>query len=272
MSPPTWLLILGVLLLTLNPSLSYAFERDDNSEYESREPDEKFNYYDIYKAIDMLRELTLHRTFYELLNVAPGADNDAVSRAFRKTSILYHPDKLRAQGKWDEKAEKLSQLVQSVGALLRTEEGRRQYDWVLNDAPPWHRQTVYVMGKFMRTSKLTVQQVILITFTFTIILQFFAQWIFYAVAWYMILSSRWALRAMGEKEVKRMRKRMIGQDPAFIAMNNTTYHTILLADSPPPPLPNPLKLWIFQLPLFILKSLYYTLFHRGKPSVKRTWE
>lgn len=217
-----------------------------------REPD----YYGIYSAIDTMTRLTKHRTFYELLGVEPDASSDVISRAFRKTSLAHHPDKLRQQGIVpDAQSQQLSQLVQFVGSLFRSERGRQDYDWVLNEAPAWHRQSVYMMRRLSPTSKLTLRQVLFIVLVFSLGLQLAAHWMGYLASWYMILSSRWALREMGEKEVKRLRKRMLGTDPTFLAMSSTAYHTIMNADRPPPPLPNPLRLWIFALPIRLFKAV-----------------
>lgn len=227
---------------------------------------EEPNYYGIYEAIETMTSLTPHRTFYELLGVSPEASSDEISRAYRRLAVQYHPDKLRVQGKWNERMERLSNLVQFAGNQLRDEQSKRDYDWVLNEAPAWHRQTVYVMRRLVPSSKLTVKQVLLITVAFGVGLQLVAQWIGYAVAWYMILSSRWALKRMGDKEVKRLRKRMVGVEPSFMAMNNSAYHTILLADSAPPSLPSPLRLWIIQAPLSLLQSLARLIPSKAKTS------
>jgi curved DNA-binding protein CbpA len=245
--------------------LAYTYCQDEDGK--SRDDS---HYYDIYEAIDTLTKLTPHRTFYELLGVSPDAPDEVVGRAFRRTSVMYHPDKLRVQGKSDERTERLSKLVQAVGSLLRTEKGRRDYDWVLNEAPAWHRQSVYVLRKLVPTTKVSVRQVIIIVLSFSVGLQLIWHWCSYAAAWYMILSSRWSVRSMGKKEVERMRKRNINADPTFVAMNNSTYHTVMLADSPPPPIPNPLKLWIFQLPLFLTKPLINLLRFGRKNANKKT--
>lgn len=238
--------------------LSFCFISRARAYNDSEGAKDDSNFYELYEALDTLVELTPHQTFYELLGVPPDADDSTISRAFRRTSVLFHPDKLKHQGKWDERTERVSKLVQFVGTLMRSERGRKDYDWVLNEAPAWHRQTVYVMRKWMPSSKLSIRQVAVIVMVFSVGMPLLIQWFGYIVAWYMILSSRWEMRGMGEKEVKRMRKRIVGADPAFIAMNYSTYHTIMLADSPSPPFPNPLNLWVFRLPMYIIKSLIPT--------------
>lgn len=245
-------------------STAAATAEDDSGKSSSN------NYYEIYEAIDTLNELAPgHRTFYDFLGVSPDALDDDVSRAFRKAAVQYHPDKLRLQGRWNRSTERMSKTVQFIGSLLRTDEGRRQYDWILNEAPAWHRQSVYVMRRLVPTSKLSIPQVLLITLLFSVLLQLVAQWIGYAAAWYMIISSRWAVRAMGEKEVKRMKKRMEGSDPAFIAMSNTNYHAIMLAEGAPPRLPNPLSLWVFALPMGLARRLLGTVLPTNTKTVKR---
>lgn len=250
------MLVLGLwALCSLALPMALCFgdgEGDGDGEGSKSEP----NYYSIYEAIDTLTTLTPHQTFYEFLGVSPQATDDDVSRAFRRNSVLYHPDKLRHTGKWDERTERLSKLLQFVGSLLRTEKGRRDYNWILNEAPAWHRQTHYVLRKFVPSSKLSIQQLVFVVLAFSIGLQFFAQWIMFAVAWYMIWSSRRAVKAMGEKEVKHLKRKMVGADPAFLTMTNSSYHTILLANGPAPHLPNPLALWVFTLPLWVARRLW----------------
>lgn len=226
---------------------------------ESEEAKRESNYYSIYEAIDTLTTHTSFSTFYELLGVAPEAPTDEVSRAFRKKSLQYHPDKMKLSGEWDETMEKMSKLVQFVGSLLRDEQGRRDYDWILNEAPAWHRQATYVFKKFKPTAKVTPKQVILIVIGFSLLVQLIGQWSMYAYHRYVIFSSQRELKAMGEKEVKKLRRRMETTDDAkvaFLAYNNSAYYSVLLADAPPPPVPTPLDLWPFAIPRFFFRMLF----------------
>jgi len=45
-------------------------------------------------------------------------------------------------------------------------------------------------------------------------------------------------------------------DAAFIAYNNSDAETVLLADSPRPPFPTPLDLFIFAIPIGIVRKVF----------------
>lgn len=257
---PAFFVIVVPLILGCSRWVLAASRQDERGKSEPQ-------FYDIYETIDTLSRHTPHHTFYELFGVAPDATNDEVSRAFRRTAMLYHPDKLKSSGGWNETTEQMSKVVQYGGTLLRTTEGRRMYDWVLNEAPVWHRQSVYVMKRFMPSSRLTINQVVLIVFIFSILLQLIIHWIGFATSWYLIITSRWEVQKMGEKEVKRMRKRLEAGDRAFLAMNNPNFHALVMAESPSPSLPNPLELWIFVLPLYLIRKII-AFFKHPKASSK----
>lgn len=207
------------------------------------------NDYEVYEAIQSLRQLTEHETFYELLGVSPSATDDQIGRSFRKLSVKYHPDK-HGPG-----TAKMFKLVQYASTLLRDRKRRARYEWLLHEAPAWHRESVYMARRVFSAGKLSMRQALLFTFCLALLGQLVVQWMAWWTQYGRILASRRGLGAMGEKEVKRIRRKLEAGDAAAMAANNSDYETVMLADSHCPPYPTPLDLFVIALPLALLRKL-----------------
>lgn len=206
--------------------------------------------YQIYELIDTMTSLTSHRTFYELLSVTPESTSDQVARQFRSISMQWHPDKNPT-----EEARLMYTLLTSASAILRNEVMRKRYDWILNEAPPWHRSS-YLVRRFVATSRLSVLQVLVLAFCFVVLAQLVMQWSAYVTALYTRWSSRRAVGDMGRKERKRFAKRMAEGDPAFLAWSNTSYQNLLEAQREAPRMPRLTDLFIISVPSSLFIMLY----------------
>lgn len=206
--------------------------------------------YQIYELIDTMTSLTSHRTFYELLAVTPESTPDQVARQFRSISMQWHPDKNPA-----EEARLMYTLLTSASAILRNEVTRKRYDWILNEAPPWHRSS-YLVRRFVATSRLSVLQVLVVAFGFAVLAQLVVQWSAYLTALYTRWASRRAVDEMGRKERKRFTKRMAEGDPAFLAWSNTSYQNLLESRREAPRMPRLSDLFILRVPLSLFAMLY----------------
>lgn len=194
------------------------------------------SYYEIYKAIDSLRELTKFNTFYELLKVDAASTSEQISKAFRRLSLQNHPDKLKGQGLWNEKQEKLSNLIQFVGSLLRSDIGRKTYNWVINEAPALHRESIYVTRKIRgKRTQVSFIAVIFICLLFSLLLNA----IFIYGKWFISLKevekAKEALKAYSQKELKSANRRQRGTLADLIATSEIDTS-----------IPSPLNLWIFK--------------------------
>ncbi|OIR59067.1 MAG: DnaJ-domain-containing protein [Amphiamblys sp. WSBS2006] len=134
---------------------------------------QRYTAYEVYELVDRMEKLTdkKYTTFYELLGVAENAQPRDIGRAYRKMSVKYHPDK----NKENKHATKFFELLASINELLQDtapdaaslepptkkkedehkEHGRVYYDYILHQAPGWHRQLHYSMVRPLRkTGKL----------------------------------------------------------------------------------------------------------------------
>ena len=242
-------------VVTLFLLLGYAWaKREHSSSFEEHYEDEDVKNeettdYQIYEMIDTMQALTKHSTFYDLLEVTPDATSDQISRRFRFVSRHWHPDKNNS-----EEAKRMYTLMTSVGSLLRSETGRKRYEWILHEAPAWHRSS-YLVRKFVQTSRLSIPQVLLLCLGFVLLVQLLVQWTGYFAAVYLIWSGRRAVGDMGQKERKRLRKRLADGDPAFLAWSNSSYQNLLDADKETPRAPRVSELFIFKLPTLLYHHL-----------------
>lgn len=73
------------------------------------------------------------KNFYEILNVSPDADFDAIRMAYRKLASAYHPDKYPENTKF---AEDMMKQINSAYNVLSDQSKREQYDaWLAMQEP-----------------------------------------------------------------------------------------------------------------------------------------
>jgi len=90
----------------------------------------------------LVEEIGQQQSFYDLLQIPQSAKVSEVRRAYRKLSLVLHPDKNESPD-----AEiKFRQLV-AVYEVLKDEEKRKKYDQVLRDGLPDWRQPIYYYRK-----------------------------------------------------------------------------------------------------------------------------
>jgi len=247
------------LILSL---LSLCFvQLASSSSSKERKKDDEPNYYEMYEMMDLLRAETGKtaqgkklENFYELVGVKTSASQDEISKAFRKLSMRYHPDKVKADG--GDVTEELVKLVQYAGRLLKDETTRKQYDWLLNDAPAWHRQTFRYVGNIRKSGKVTLKQSIILFACLAVLLPLVGQWVGWATALYNYMTARKIVREMGDKEAKRLKKKLsASNEPGMLAMNNDDYWAIVVEQIGWPEVPRPWHIWLFRLPLFAVSSI-----------------
>jgi hypothetical protein len=112
-----------------------------------------------------------------------------------------------------------------------------------------------MMRKISKTAKISLKGALLFSFLAALGAQFLILWIGFAIQYGRIVMARKQMAAMGEKEIKRIRKKLEQGDAEAMAQNNSDYETVLLADSPRPPLPTPLDSFIFAWPMALVKCV-----------------
>ncbi|THH08656.1 hypothetical protein EW145_g2574 [Phellinidium pouzarii] len=83
-------------------------------------------------------------TFYSWLDVSPTATSQEISRAYRKKSVILHPDKNPGQKGAHERFARLG----IIGKMLRNKEARERYDFFYKNGVPRWRGTGYYYSRY----------------------------------------------------------------------------------------------------------------------------
>ncbi|WBW71471.1 ER DNAJ domain protein Erj5 [Schizosaccharomyces osmophilus] len=97
---------------------------------------------EIFRIVDSLRTIMKKKlTFYELLEVSSKASIKEINRAYKKKSILYHPDKNPSTGE-------LYTLLGLIINILRNTDTRKRYDHFLRNGFPRWKGTAYLYSRY----------------------------------------------------------------------------------------------------------------------------
>uniref|UniRef100_A0A1A8J676 DnaJ homolog subfamily C member 1 n=1 Tax=Nothobranchius kuhntae TaxID=321403 RepID=A0A1A8J676_NOTKU len=89
------------------------------------------------ELLDLVEEIP--QTFYQFLNIDQDASAAEVKKAYRRLSLLLHPDKNK-----DENAETQFRQLVSIYEVLKDEDRRHRYDDILvNGLPDWRQPVFY---------------------------------------------------------------------------------------------------------------------------------
>uniref|UniRef100_A0A669EVC7 DnaJ homolog subfamily C member 1 n=1 Tax=Oreochromis niloticus TaxID=8128 RepID=A0A669EVC7_ORENI len=99
------------------------------------------------ELLDLVEEIP--QTFYQFLNVEQEASAAEIKKAYRRLSLILHPDKNK-----DENAEMQFRQLVAIYEVLKDEERRRKYDDILlNGLPDW-RQPVFYYRRVRKMSNI----------------------------------------------------------------------------------------------------------------------
>lgn len=230
--------------------------------------------YEIYELIDRLNKLKPeHSTLYDLLQVKPSATSEELSRKFRRLSFPFHPDK--TQGNLE--AKKMFTLYSGASQVLKVPESRKRYEWILNEAPPWHRSQVYLIRQLQKKKgngnsrgsmgKKEISMVGLLSFmvAFLTVSQLLVQWVLFLLNRYWIWSGNRALKAIPVQELRRMEKKAQRSDLTFLANVDANYENMQAARAVPLACPQPTDLFILKWPIGAIEFIFSKLFGSLKP-------
>ena len=225
-----YLLVLAVLFFL---SSAYATQQHKES---------KIGYSEFYSLIDQMERLTGHKTFYKLLDVTSDASQKEIATAFHKLSMKWHPDKSTYPN-----ASEVYPLLGTVSKILRDQDvggSKERYDWILNEAPHWHRSAYQV--KRMVTAKVTLVQIVVFALIFTHVAQVVCALAKYFVEVIHFRSAQVTINKLGEKEQKRLARKY--GDGSLVSSNDDVYVAAYLATKKPPSRPRILdSLWMVSL-------------------------
>uniref|UniRef100_A0A1A7WT84 DnaJ homolog subfamily C member 1 n=2 Tax=Iconisemion striatum TaxID=60296 RepID=A0A1A7WT84_9TELE len=89
------------------------------------------------ELLDLVEEIP--QTFYQFLNIEQDASAAEIKKAYRRLSLLLHPDKNK-----DENAETQFRQLVSIYEVLKDEDRRHRYDDILvNGLPDWRQPVFY---------------------------------------------------------------------------------------------------------------------------------
>ncbi|TRY53826.1 hypothetical protein DNTS_002786 [Danionella cerebrum] len=106
------------------------------------------------ELFDLVEEIP--QTFYEFLSVGQDASSSEIRKAYRKLSLVLHPDKNK-----DENAENQFRQLVAIYEVLKDEERRQSYDDILvNGLPDWRQPVFY----YRRVRKMSNGELVFLLF------------------------------------------------------------------------------------------------------------
>lgn len=161
---------------------------------------------------DLVEEVGIQQSFYDVLQVDKAAPVADIRRAYRKLSLVLHPDKNQspdAEGKF-------RQLVQ-INEILKDAEKRKKYDVVLRDGLPDWRQPIYYYRKVKKLGLAELAILLLVVMTIG----------HYIVSWAVYLEKVFELEEiMAPVKKRRDKKRARGKAVADDSDMNSTSHIL----------------------------------------------
>lgn len=145
---------------------------------------------DELEVFDVVEEV--NQNFYTMLNVPLDADQAAIKKAFRKLSLVLHPDKNDAPD-----AEIQFRQLVSVYDILKDPNKRRCYDEVLkNGLPDWKHAVYY----YRRVRKMGLAEMTVILFVIVSISQ-------YLIGWGSYIERKYTVEEFVNNKTKRLLKK-----------------------------------------------------------------
>lgn len=145
---------------------------------------------DELEVFDVVEEV--NQNFYTMLSVPQDADQAAIKKAFRKLSLVLHPDKNDAPD-----AEIQFRQLVSVYDILKDPNKRRCYDEVLtNGLPDWKHAVYY----YRRVRKMGLAEMTVILFIIVSISQ-------YLIGWGSYIERKYTMEEFVNNKTKRLLKK-----------------------------------------------------------------
>uniref|UniRef100_A0A672FVE5 DnaJ homolog subfamily C member 1 n=1 Tax=Salarias fasciatus TaxID=181472 RepID=A0A672FVE5_SALFA len=140
------------------------------------------------ELLDLVEEIP--QNFYQFLNVEQDASAVEIKKAYRRLSLLLHPDKNK-----DENAETQFRQLVAIYEVLKDDERRRKYDDILvNGLPDWRQPVFY----YRRVRKLSNTELGLLLFLILTVGH-------YAVIWSIYLEKQLVRQPMGRGHIETPR-------------------------------------------------------------------
>ncbi|XP_005108283.3 dnaJ homolog subfamily C member 1 [Aplysia californica] len=196
---------------------------------------------DDFELFDLVEEVNAN--FYEVLEIDQSATTSEVRKAYRRASLLYHPDKNDAENA----EEKFRQIV-AIYEVLKDAQKREKYNQVLVEGLPDWRQPVYY---YRRARKMGLYELAMVLAVIITIGQYF-------VAWGIYIERRLVLEEVLSTKKKKEKKKKKQVTSETDVVEEEELQSI--------PFPRVLDLWPFQLSVFLFYSVY------NLPDTVKEWQ
>ncbi|KAG7319490.1 hypothetical protein KOW79_016633 [Hemibagrus wyckioides] len=187
------------------------------------------------ELFDLVEEIP--QTFYEFLSVNQDAPSSEIKKAYRRLSLILHPDKNK-----DENAETQFRQLVAIYEVLKDEERRKTYDDILvNGLPDWRQPVFY----YRRVRKMSNGELGFLLFLILTVGH-------YAVIWSIYLEKQLDdLLSKKKREKKKKQSSKLSEEPKTGQEKNEKsekphWHDIL---------PLKLSIWLY----YSLKSLPHVI-------------
>ncbi|MCJ8744794.1 hypothetical protein PDJAM_G00122590 [Pangasius djambal] len=188
------------------------------------------------ELFDLVEEIP--QTFYEFLSVSQDAPSSEIRKAYRRLSLILHPDKNK-----DENAETQFRQLVAIYEVLKDEERRKRYDDILvNGLPDWRQPVFY----YRRVRKMSNGELGFLLFLILTVGH-------YAVIWSIYLEKQLDdLLSKKKREKKKKQSSKLAEEPKTTGQEKNEksdkphWHDIL---------PLKLSIWLY----YSLKSLPHVI-------------
>ncbi|KAB5535471.1 hypothetical protein PHYPO_G00118020 [Pangasianodon hypophthalmus] len=188
------------------------------------------------ELFDLVEEIP--QTFYEFLSVNQDAPSSEIRKAYRRLSLILHPDKNK-----DENAETQFRQLVAIYEVLKDEERRKRYDDILvNGLPDWRQPVFY----YRRVRKMSNGELGFLLFLILTVGH-------YAVIWSIYLEKQLDdLLSKKKREKKKKQSSKLAEEPKTTGQEKNEksdkphWHDIL---------PLKLSIWLY----YSLKSLPHAI-------------
>ncbi|OXB60090.1 hypothetical protein ASZ78_004100 [Callipepla squamata] len=149
------------------------------------------------ELFDLVEEVP--RNFYDFLGVQQDASSADIRKAYRKLSLILHPDKNK-----DENAETQFRQLVAIYEILKDEERRKRYDDILiNGLPDWRQPVFY----YRRVRKMSNAELALLLFIILTVGHYAVVWSIYLEKQLVsIVLSTSRMNCLAEKRGRRRKK------------------------------------------------------------------
>jgi DnaJ family protein C protein 1 len=190
------------------------------------------------EIFDLVEEM--NRNFYEYMEIPPDAGSSEIRKAYRRLSLVLHPDKNSA-----EDAEVKFRWLVATYEILKDEKKRAIYDRVLVEGLPDWRMPIYY---YRRMRKMGLAEGLAYLVAIVTVCQYFVNW---AAYWERSFTLREAVNAHVKKQMKKGGKKAQKADDLSAAIEDEEEKIL----GPKPTMFDLLPFQLFRLTKFVVVSL-----------------